>query len=518
MAVAGPPGTAILANDMHLDLSVPNTWYRASLAWPGHRATGVTLPGVPAIVAGSNGHVAWGLTNSETGTGDLILVNTDLPDFYRGPDADELPVKAHESIIKVKGGENVSVATDWTVWGPVVAHGDNRQLWVYHWAIDDPTATNFGLLNLLEAKTVAEAIDVAHSAGIPEQNFLVADADGHIGWTIAGKLPKRVGYNGRWAVLWQYRDRKWDGWLDPKEVPVVIGKDYLWTANQRILGGAELEKLGDAGYARGVRAGMIRDDLQELLRKRPFDSAHGAPGARAAASTGDLLKIQLDDRAVFLGWWRELALRHLEPGAVRDAVEHDAERASVDSKGYRFVREFRERVVRAVLDPIFAPCAEDDDNFDWTRLNYEPALRELLTKKPIHLLNPAFESWDDLIAAQIKVQSKSLPTWGSRNLLHIVHPFSLAFPHILSGWLNLPSVPVPGDTDMPRVQSPVHGASERFAVSPGHEDQGIFEMPGGESGHPLSPFYAAGHENWVQGKASPFLPGTTAHALMLQPE
>jgi penicillin amidase len=71
---------------------------------------------------------------------------------------------------------------------------------------------------------------------------------------------------------------------------------------------------------------------------------------------------------------------------------------------------------------------------------------------------------------------------------------------------------------MPRVQAPSFGASERLAVSPGHEDQGIFEMPGGESGHPLSPFYAAGHQAWVEGKPSPFLPGTTAHTLMLEPQ
>ena len=61
-------GAAILANDMHLAHSVPNIWYRAVMEWPGpdgtRRLAGVTLPGAPAMVAGSNGRVAWGFTNS----------------------------------------------------------------------------------------------------------------------------------------------------------------------------------------------------------------------------------------------------------------------------------------------------------------------------------------------------------------------------------------------------------------------------------------------------------------------
>ena len=70
---------------------------------------------------------------------------------------------------------------------------------------------------------------------------------------------------------------------------------------------------------------------------------------------------------------------------------------------------------------------------------------------------------------------------------------------------------------MPRVQGVSNGASERFVVSPGHEAEGIFHMPGGQSGHPLSPFYRAGHAAWVRGEPTPFLPGKTEYAITLQP-
>lgn len=76
-AVAGSlaGGGGMVANDMHLHLSVPNTWYRMSLRWPGHTETGVTLPGTPALVAGSTGRIAWGFTNSGAGTGDIMTVD-----------------------------------------------------------------------------------------------------------------------------------------------------------------------------------------------------------------------------------------------------------------------------------------------------------------------------------------------------------------------------------------------------------------------------------------------------------
>jgi penicillin amidase len=88
---------------------------------------------------------------------------------------------------------------------------------------------------------------------------------------------------------------------------------------------------------------------------------------------------------------------------------------------------------------------------------------------------------------------------------------------VLARWLDMPAGPLPGDWSTPRVQSPRFGASERFAVSPGREAAGYLHMPGGQSGHPLSPFYRAGHDAWVRGEPTPFLPGEPAHVLRLVP-
>ena len=87
----------------------------------------------------------------------------------------------------------------------------------------------------------------------------------------------------------------------------------------------------------------------------------------------------------------------------------------------------------------------------------------------------------------------------------------------LARFLDMPTLQLAGDLDMPRVQEGDFGASERFAISPGHEDQAYLTLPGGQSGHPLSPYYRAGFLGWARGEALPLLPGPVQHTLTLTP-
>jgi len=520
-------GAALLANDMHLDHGVPNIWYRAVLEWDEagahQRVIGVTLPGAPGIVVGSNGRVAWGFTDAYVDTSDVVIVqrNTIAPTLYRrGEESVAFDVR-HETI-QVKGGKPVELDVLWTVWGPIIDEGDakHRPL-AYRWVAHEPEATNLGLFRMAGARNVDEAIAIAHRAGIPAENCLIAGADGTIAWTIAGRLPRRVGFDGRFPVQWTFGDRKWDGLLPPDEVPVVKqpGTGQLWTANNRALGGAPGAILGDGGPAAPMRAAQIRDDLTSLARATPRD----------------LLAVQLDDRAVTLGPWRQLLLATLTPEVVaqkksraelRALVEKWEGRASIESVSYRLVRAFRSKVIDLALAPIFTPCSENFPRFDWRSFRYEDALATMLREKPPHLLDPRFASWDALLVdaadglvSELEKQKVPLAaaTWGSRNVARIRHPFANVLPASLTNWLNMPAEPLPGDSNMPRVQAPGHGASERLVVSPGREAEGIFHMPGGQSAHPLSPFFRAGHAAWAHGEPSPLLPGETKYTLVLVP-
>ncbi|MBP9912582.1 MAG: penicillin acylase family protein [Opitutaceae bacterium] len=515
-------GVAMLASDMHLNLSVPNTWYRAALVWPGHQVSGLTLPGAPCVIAGSNGHVAWGFTNANADTSDVIIVEPNTLDrsLYKSGDGN-LAFTRRTEIIRVRGAKPVEFAVTSTLWGPVIGTGVKTRPLAFRWVMHEPAAVNFGLCDMASATTSDDAIAIAHQTGIPAQNIVIADRRGAIAWTIAGRLPKRVGYEGRLAVPWSYGDRYWDGLVPPDEVPVIRSPAHgrLWTANNRLVGGEAGALLGDGGYVSPPRAAQIRDDLTALEKATP----------------AALLAVQLDDRALFLARWQKLLLQVLTPEAVaqkksrarlRRLVEHWEGRAAIDSVSYRLVREFRARVAELTLDPIFASCMEANADFNWHRFNYEESLWVMLHEKPAHLLDLKFTTWDELLIAAADAMVSNLDesgvaldqaTWGRRNTARLQHPFARLLPSWLTGWLNLPADPLAGDDHMPRVQTPTFGASERFVVSPGHEAEGIMHLPGGQSGNPLSPFYRAGHAAWVKGEPTPFLPGPVQHTLTLVP-
>jgi penicillin amidase len=529
-AVAGvraDGGGALVANDMHLHLGVPNIWYRMSLRWPGHSETGVTLPGSPTLVAGSTGRIAWGFTNSNAGTGDLLVVDPSIsPALYHGPKAKGLlPYEKRTEAVAVRGSKPVSMDFDWTVWGPVVGEaGEGRQL-VYHWTEDDPAATNLDIMDLEDAASAREAVAIAHHMGLPAQNFVVADSIGQIAWTVAGFLPKRVGYDGRLPVSWSFGDRRWEGYLASGEVPSVVSpaEGILWTANNRTVGGKALEAVGDSGYDMAARARQIQDDLGALL------------GGSRPVQPADLLSVQLDDRAVLLEKWHALLIDTLRGevvsgkparAALLGASQKWEGRADAGSVSYGVVRAFRLAVVRRILDPIFAPCLERDPGFTWTRFNYEQAIETILRTRPVRLLDPSFATWDDLLVAAADDVARSYreagnnlgtATWGTLNAARIEHPFARFLPRWAATWLAMPVDPLPGDSNMPRIQHPNFGASERFVVSPGHEDAGLFNMPGGQCSNPLSPYFRAGHEAWVRGDPTPFLPGRAEHTLELAP-
>lgn len=519
-------GAGLIANDMHLDHGVPNIWYRAALEYGGRRVVGVTLPGAPVMVVGSNGDVAWGFTNACIDTGDLIVVerNSLAHTLYRVPGRDELvALERRTETIHVKGEKSVTAEYDWTVWGPIVGTNDRGLPLALRLVMHDPAAANLALLDLEETTTTAAAIAVAHRTGIPAQNITIVDRAGAIAWTIAGRIPKRVGFDGRLPVTWGFGDRRWDGYLASEEVPVVHGADSvrpgrLWSGNQRHVGGDGLAKLGDGAYRRPGRAAQIRDRLAPLQQAKP----------------ADFLDILLDDRALFLAPWHELLLQTLAPAAtaakparsaLRAAAENWEGRATVDAVSFRLTKLFRAAVHARIFTPIFAPCVEAYPEFNSGDLLLETPAWTLIKERPLHLLAPEYATWDDLLLAAADDVSAELARegvppararWGDSNTAQIRHPFTYAFPW-LGRWLNMPRDPLPGDADMPRVQNPRNGASERLVVSPGHESEGLFHMPGGQSAHPLSPFFRAGHQAWVKGEPTPLLPGPKVHALELRP-
>jgi len=519
-------GGAIVSNDMHLGLSTPNIYYQARLVVDGaepRNLTGVTLPGAPVVVAGSNTKIAWGYTNSYGDWSDAVVLRAgDEAGTYKTPNGD-LPFTEYRERIEVKGSESQEVSIRETIWGPVdtaatYPDGEIAVSWIAH----KSHAINLRLIDLERADSVHAAIEIANTIGMPPQNFVTGDAAGNIGWTIAGKIPVRSDYDPMLPADWSEVEG-WTGWVESDSYPRIVNPDSnrIWSANARVTDGEGLAVVGDGGYDLGARARQIRDGL---FAKDKFEPS-------------DMLSIQTDDRAIFLTRWRDLLLENLDAqisatddklAEYRRLVEGWIPRATQDSAGYRLVRAFRLEVQARVFNVLMSSVRDVYGEDVKLRISnqFEAPLWSLVTEQPEHLLPADYQSWQELMVDAVRQNIRYFEenyegpladrTWGERNTARIRHPLGRAIP-LLAGFLNMPSEPLRGDVDMPRAQGPTFGASERFSVSPGDEANGLMHMPTGQSGHPLSEYYRRGHDDWVQGRPSPFLPGPTEHKLTLVP-
>ncbi|AWY68295.1 penicillin acylase family protein [Burkholderia thailandensis] len=515
-------GAAIVGNDMHLSLGLPNIWYRAMFklggggAGPAVRVVGMTLPGLPVVVVGSNGRIAWGFTNGYADCLELLPLERDA----RDPNRFKLggawqTARATVETIRVHGAAPVALTVLDTTAGPVLDIGG--KVYASHWIAQASGAANLSFAKMIDATGVGDALGVAAAAGLPAQNIVIGDSAGRIGWTVAGALPdrrKRVEADapGKGAPSWQAE-------LPPDAHPRIVDPagGQLWSANNRQLAGDAYRLIGDGGADLGARARQLRDGLTAL----------GRTDERAAYG------LDLDDRALFMSLWRDRALRVLDE-AARAGHPARAEfrrllasgwtgRASVDSVGYTLVRGYLYRLYDVLFGSLDARLKQQRHDADYALANsrWPAVIARLLDEQPAAWLPADAASWRDVQLAAIDRTIEALTadgasladaTWGERNTLRIAHPFARSVPFV-GRWLSAPADQVPGDANMPRVAAPKFGQSERIVVAPGREAQGRFNMPGGQSGHPLSPFFLAGHRAWVKGEPLPLLPGPTEHTL-----
>lgn len=517
-------GRALLASDMHLRLGIPNIWYRAQLRYPDNQGKmvcldGATLPGVPALIMGSNGRVAWGFTSSQINTVDLLTLHV-TKDGYYSTDQGLLPLETTCEKIKVKGEPDFEQVQRQTIWGPLLESEFEGKALVARWVARKPEALNLNVVQLETALDVPDAIHIAKRLRTPALNFFAADLQGRIGWTLSGSIPDRD-YS---AAL--PRSSELPGWkhlLPPEKLPskILSEKGVLWNCNNRMQGDVSWERLGNENMANGIRAFQVKQTLK----------------GRSDHTAEQMLQLQMCEQTPFLDRWHRLLLDLVqgpkcatltEKGEVLKALESWDGRCSSTSVGYPLLRKFRERVGLRVLRRLLHPCYQCDPDFSFTCIDIEEPLWLLVSRQPEHLISPHFDSWDSELAAALAETISSLKskfsgqnldqiTWGECQKVHIHHPLSYGGA-ILTYLFDIPAKQLGGgDAWVPKVLISSFGASQRMVVSPGDEEKGLFLMPCGQSGHFLSKDYSNLHPYWLMGRARPLQPGPIRHLLTLKP-
>jgi penicillin amidase len=516
-------GRAIMANDMHLDLSAPGVWYRAELQYGSVRLRGLTVPGVPLVVSGSNGRVAWGLTSVEGDFTDLVRIEPAAdPMRYRTAQGERDFVVRTERIA-VRGGPAHELAVRETIWGPLSSENLLGDEVAIHWTGLDPEATNLDLVDMDRVGGVHDALPVFQHAGGPPLNVLLADDAGKIAWTIMGRLPRRFGMDGLYSESWAEGNRGWTGYYAAAETPRIIDPQsgFLVNTNNRMLGAAEFQPRIGHDYSGGFRAWRVTEWLR---------------GSKELSEPA-MLSLQLDTTSQFYRYYQGLALRVLdepngvdaELSVVRAYLEAWDGRAEIDSLGFPLIVEFRNALIDAVISPIVARCAEIDPNFKyaWSGVDVpvqrivDSGREDLIPRRSLH------HDWSSFLRATLQSSLRRLKerhgggsierlAWGAESRVEVGNVVLGRAP-IIGSLFNMPADPLPGCVECVRFSYGNAGASARMVVSPGHEADGYLELPAGQSGQFGSPHYADQEAGWVAGLPAPFLAGKALHKSILVP-
>jgi penicillin amidase len=255
-------GAPLLAGDPHLGFAMPGTWYLARIETPEGVLAGATSPGVPFMVLGHNGHVAWSFTTTGADTEDLFVETPLGTDTYQTPQGPRR-FETRQEVIHVRGGADVALAVRETRHGPVVSDAlwPDRASPVLALAATmlvphDTAAT--GLLALNHARSVADAVTAAALITSPVQNLVVADRD-HIALVVTGRVPLRRAGDGRWPVDGGDGAHDWVGLAGGEAMPRFLdpASGHVLNANEPVV---------DAHFPVFLGADQFPDDRARRIR------------------------------------------------------------------------------------------------------------------------------------------------------------------------------------------------------------------------------------------------------------
>jgi len=496
-------GQPLLASDPHLDLRVPNLWYRLGIRTPSHFVYGVTIPGLPGIVIGRNESVAWAFTNSAIDNVDQVII----------PKSSLELTKRNEKIfIKGEAAPHEATFTD-SPWGPIFEEEADSFIAVQWTALDPNNLKNLDLMTINQSRDTSELVEALGKWAGPPQNAVFATKSGDIGWTITGNLPKRVGFDGKSRAP-RTRSVYWDGYVPRSEFPLVLNppQGFIVSANQRSVPvKGPLSKFGHH-WPNSARAKRIEDLLMQKLKWQPID----------------FLKVQTDNLSLTHLWYRQELLKcnkdELEKTndpwftAAHQLIKNWDGRTEIDSSAYPLLKVFRNDLFRNLVGPIAKTLSSSQDEEIFKYLAQDTFVSHLLTTQPKHFLSPKYPSYCALLSNTLKESAQSLASspegllllrWGDLNQSDIQHPFARLLPSVLKSLLSMPTKPMPGDSLVPNVLTPRNGASMRLIIDFAQESRSLFSQPGGQSGHPLSSHFSDSFDSWLSGKSVPFEPHPT---------
>jgi penicillin amidase len=513
-------GKPLLANDPHLGLGLPATWYLARIELPERRLAGVTAPGVPLIVIGHSDHVAWGFTTTQADVQDLFVETLVDDGHYRTADGVAPLIRRVESI-RVKGGADVTETVLETRHGPLIElDPSGKRGYALAWTglrADDRTA--LGLLEMNRATDAAAFRAALRDFQSPVQNVVYADSAGSIGFMTAGLIPirRQLVDGSQMPVAGDTTDHDWTGFIPFEGLPQGIdpASGYFATANAKVVDD-KYPYFITARWDSNYRIDRIRQMI-EARPKHDLDSMAAMQLDSYSLAATQILPLLLASQPepALAGWDRRMSrdaaaplifsawLRELAHGLLDDKLDEGI--GSVWFWDAPLIAEaLRGGPAAALCDDKRTPAIEDCAT--QVRAAHRRAMKALAAA-----YGPDPANW----------------RWGDAHRAHFRNELYSRLP-VLS---RLVDVGLPADGDnftvnraSPRVEDPtgasfddIHGASLRALFDLADLDRSRFVIAGGQSGNPLSSHYADLTRLWRDGRSLTMV-GEAQDVLSLQPE
>lgn len=496
-------GYPLLANDPHLDLSLPSIWYQIQLHAPGVNAYGVSLPGAPGVTIGFNKDIAWGVTN----------VAADVLDFYQVKFKDNTHAQywfdnawkntsKRLEEIKIRGGKTIIDTVYYTHQGPVVylekptySKANNVPVgsalrWIAHEKSNE--LMTFYLLNRGKNYTDYRKALTYYTA--PAQNFIFASNENDIAITPNGKFPIKWKNQGKFVLDGSNPANDWHGWIPAEQNPTVKNppRNFVSSANQSSTDPSYPYYINweFSPYERGKR---INDRLA-VMNKANVDS---------------MRNLQMDSYSIAA----QNLLPYLMPivnQAQLNATQKEAFNISTKWNKFFEAKEIAASIFDLWTKRLFYNIWDDEFNIKNIPMRYPSRDRsiELIQKEP----NAAWfdnvntkqkETLADLVNEAFKFTCDSLErkygsigkNWEWGNVKNTNVPHLAKIPGFGTKALN-----IGGGKSTVNAMSEANGPSWRMVIELGKNPKGHGVYPGGQSGNPGSPFYDNMVDTWAQGK------------------
>jgi penicillin amidase len=501
-------GKPLLANDPHLEISLPSVWFEIHISCPGLNVVGVSFPGVPLVIIGHNESIAWGVTNSGVDVQDLYVEKLNSSRDMYWDDGEWKPLFSEEARIKIRGEKEAErIEVSWTERGPVVSPvlSGKNELLSLSWTIYDGgrTMESFYLLN--KAQNWQEFVEALKLFEVPSQNFVYADKQGNIGYYLSGKIPLRAEI----AALFPYpgwkKEGRWQGFLGEKEKPNFFNPEsgLIVTANNKIVPDDFPHYLG-FDWEAPFRAERIR----ELLLQR---EKHNVETMKVIQSDVFSKKAEL-----FLPYLEEMKIAD---GELKEAVD------MLESWDLRLASGKEAALYKIFMDFFHEEVFKDDLGQDYERFNSifrrkQAGLLRILADplspwfdnketQPVETREEIMEISLDKAYKWLQKHYGPADRWDWRKINSFRFQHSLGEAPFLK-FLNRGPFPLGGDAFTVNCSASSllkinWGVSYRQIIDLSDFRNSVCVLSSGESGHFLDRFYDDQIPLWLEGRYHPML-------------